>query len=240
MVCGPMLATRVKKSYEETAESGQFWRSTMIDIDTRLRAARGIAKTETEASVEVFDTLKERGHPEAPPPTVSDGWGGIREAMIEVYGQIPDYSGRGRPPILKQPQPGWQYLQVVKQRQHGRLVGTELRVIYGDEEEVLELLGQSTAYIERTHLTMRHFNGRLTRKTLAFSKDLAMYKAAAAWEDLVYNFARPVKTLRLEIFDNPHRRWLPRTPAMVADLTDHIWTVKELLTALPVPSNTNT
>jgi hypothetical protein len=120
------------------------------------------------------------------------------------------------------------------------VVGTELRVIYGDEADVLELLGQSTAYIERTHLTMRHFNGRLTRKTLAFSKDLAMYKAAAAWEDLVYNFARPVKTLRLEICDDPHRRWLPRTPAMVADLTDHIWTVKELLTVLPVPSNTNT
>jgi len=212
----------------------------MIDIDTRLRVARSIAKTETEASVEVFETLKKRGHPEAPPPTVSDGWGGIREAMVEVYGQVPDYCGRGRPPTRKQPQSGWQYLQVVKKRQNGRVVGTELRVIYGDEEKVLEVLGQSTAYIERTHLTMRHFNGRLTRKTLAFSKDLAMYKASAAWEDLVYNFARPLKTLRLEIFNDPHRRWLPRTPAMAAGLTDHIWTVKELLTAVPVPSNTNT
>ena len=199
-----------------------------------------IAKTETEASVEVFETLKKRGHPATPPPTVSDGWGGIREAMVEVYGQVPDYCGRGRPPTQKQAQPGWQYLQVVKKRQNGRVVGTVLRVIYGDEEEVLALLGQSTAYIERTHLTMRHFNGRLTRKTLAFSKDLAMYKASAAWEDLVYNFARPLKTLRLELFDDPHRRWLPRTPAMAAGLTDHIWTVKELLTALPVPSTTNT
>jgi len=230
----------VKKNYEETAEQGQFWRSTMIDMDTRLRVARGIAKTETEASVAVFETLKERGHPQAPPPTVSDGWGGIREAMVEVYGQVPEYCGRGRPPTQKQPQPGWQYLQVVKKRENGRVVGTELRVIYGDEEEVLALLGQSTAYIERTHLTMRHFNGRLTRKTLAFSKDLDMYKASAAWQDLVYNFARPVKTLRVEIFDDPYRRWLPRTPAMAAALTDHIWTIKELLTALPVPSNTNT
>jgi hypothetical protein len=206
----------------------------MIDMDTRLRVARGIAKTETEASVEVFETLKERGHPEAPPPTVSDGWGGIREALVEVYGQVPDYAGRGRPPTCKQPQAGWQYLQVVKKHQNGRVVGTELRVIYGDEDKVLALLGQSTAYIERTHLTMRHFNGRLTRKTLAFSKDLDMYKASAAWEDLVYNFARPVKTLRVEIFDDPHRRWLPRTPAMAAALTDHIWTVKELLTTIPL------
>ena len=58
----------------------------MIDSDTRLRAARGIAKTETEASREVFATLKRRGHPEAPPPTLSDGWGGIDEAMVAVYG----------------------------------------------------------------------------------------------------------------------------------------------------------
>lgn len=238
-VYGPTSATRVKKSYPETEESGQFWRSTMIDIDTRLRVARGIAKTETQASIEVFENLKNRGHPAAPPPTVSDGWGDIREAMVEVYGQVPDYSGRGRPPSKKQPQPGWQYLQVVKIRQNGRLYGIELRVIYGDEEEVLELLGQSTAYIERSHLTMRHFNGRLVRKTLGFSKAVVMHKAAAAWEDLIYNLARPLKTLRLEIFDDPSRRWHLRTPAMAAGLTDHIWTIKELLTTLPLPSTNN-
>ena len=160
--------------------------------------------------------------------------------MVEVYGQVPDYSGRGRPPSKKRPQPGWQYLQVVKIRQNGRLTGTELRVIYGDQEDVLELLGKSTAYIKRSHLTMRHFNGRLVRKTLGFSKEVAMYKAAAAWEDLAYNLARPLKTLRLEIFDDPSRRWRPRTPAMVAGLTDHIWTAKELLTTSPVPPTNNT
>lgn len=197
----------------------------MIDVDTRLRVARGIAKTETEASREVFETLKRRGHPDAPPPTVSDGWGGIDDAMVEVYGVVPEYPGVGRPPTRKQPQPGWQYLQVVKQRENGRVVGTELRVVFGDEEEVLALLGKSTAYIERTHLTMRLFNGRLTRKTLAFSKLLEMYRASATWEDLVYNLARPLKTLRLEVND-PKHRWQPRTPAMAAGLSDRIWTVK--------------
>lgn len=209
----------------------------MIDMDTRLRVARGIAKTETEASQEVFETLKRRGHPDAPPPTVSDGWGGIDDAMVEVYGVVPEYQGVGRPPTRKQPQPGWQYLQVVKQRENGRVVGTELRVVFGDEEEVLELLGKSTAYIERTHLTMRLFNGRLTRKTLAFSKLLEMYRASATWEDLVYNLARPLKTLRLEV-NTPNRRWQPRSPAMVAKLTDRIWTVKELLTTVVPPVNT--
>jgi hypothetical protein len=235
-----MSATKAKKRYPETEQSGQFWRSTMIDMDTRLRVARGIAKTETKASIIVFETLKRRGHPEAPPPTISDGWGGIDEAMIEVYGQVPDYCGRGRPPTKKRPLPGWQYLQMIKQRDNGRVVGTKLRVIYGDQAEVLALLGQSTAYIERTHLTMRHFNSRLGRKTLAYSKELEMYHASATWEDSCYNLARPLKTLRLELVDDPKRRWLPRTPAMVAGLTDHVWTVKELLLSIFPPSASNT
>jgi hypothetical protein len=209
----------------------------MIDMDNRLRVARGIAKTETEASQEVFETLKRRGHPDAPPPMVSDGWGGIDDAMVEVYGVVPEYQGTGRPPTRKQPQSGWQYLQVVKQRENGRVVGTGLRVIFGDEEEVLALLGKSTAYIERTHLTMRLFNGRLVRKTLAFSKLVEMYRASAIWEDLVYNLARPLKTLRLEVNDS-RRRWQPRSPAMAAGLSDRIWTVKELLTTVVSPVNT--
>ena len=211
----------------------------MIDSDTRLRVARGIAKTETEASQIVFATLKQRGHPDKPPPTISDGWGGIREAMLEVYGQVPPDSGRGRPPSLKRPGQDWQYLQMVKQRENGRVIGTELRVIYGDEAEVLALLGQSTSYIERSNLTSRHFNSRLTRKTLAFSKTIAMHQAAAVLEDAYYNLVRPHKTLRQEVIA-PDRRWLPRTPAMVSALTDHIWTVKELFSKIPVPFVNNT
>jgi hypothetical protein len=46
-------------------------------------------------------------------------------------------------------------------------------------------------------------------------------QALAIWEDLVYNLARPLKTRRLEV-DTPGRRWLPRSPAMAAGLTDHI------------------
>ncbi len=132
-------------------------------------------------------------------------------------------------------------MQVVKQRNKGRVVDIHLRVVYGDPTEVLALLEQSTAYIERTHLTMRHFNSRLVRKTLAFSKLLEMHQAAAAWEDAIYNLTRPpLKTLRREGHNDPRRRWKPRTPAMAAGLADHIWTVKELLTTIVPPSITNT
>ena len=241
MHCGPTWAIRGQKNYPETDESGQFWRSTMLDIDSRLRVACGIAKNETLASIEVFQCLKRRGHPEGPPPTISDGWGGIDEAMVEVYGIVPEYCGRGRPPTRKKAGSDWQYLQMVKQRdEHGRMKGIKLRVVFGKPSEVLALLGKSTAYIERSNLTSRLFNGRQARKTLAFSKDLHCYKASAIWEDCYYNLIRPHKSLRTPDHTSPSRKWEPRTPALAASLTDHIWTVKELLISLPIPSVNNT
>jgi len=89
-------------------------------------------------------------------------------------------------------------------------------------------------------LTSRLFNGRQVRKTLAFSKELEMYVAAAAWEDCYYNLVRPHKSLRVLVADAAPQKWLPRTPAMAANLTNHVWTVKELWTALPIPCPNNT
>jgi hypothetical protein len=74
------------------------------------------SKERAEAAIEAFEQLKSRGHPLCPPPLVSDGWGGYEEAMVEVWGQVPEYKGRGRPPTRKWPQAGWQYLKMVKQR----------------------------------------------------------------------------------------------------------------------------
>jgi len=124
--------------------------------------------------------------------------------------------------------------------EHGRFQGTKLRVVFGTKAEVIALLGKSTAYIERSNLTSRLFNSRQVRKTLAFSKDIQAYRAATTWEDSYYNLTRPHKSLRLAVKDGSSRKWLPQTPAMAAKLTDHIWTVKELLTTLPLPNVSNT
>ncbi len=187
----------------------------MIDMDTRLRVARAIEKDETQASVNVFQILKRRGHPDGPPPTLSDGWGGIDQAMIEVYGMGPEYSGRGRPPTRKKPKANWLDLQLVKQRnEQGRFAETTLKAIFGNLEEVRQVLGETTSYIERSNLTSRLFNGRQVRKTLAFSKNVEYHRAAATWEDLYYNFVKPHKSLRLPVSDIPGRKWKLRTPAM--------------------------
>jgi hypothetical protein len=163
--------------------------------------------------------------------------------MVEVWGKVAEYGGRGRPPTKKRPQAGWQYLQMVKQRENGRVIGVKAKTIYGeDEREVLKLLGESTSYVERTNLTSRHMNGRLVRKTLGYSKELKMLRASSIWEDMVYNLGRALKTLRVESSpesDGKRRRWIGRSPAMAAGLTEHIWEIEELLTVLPLPS-TNT
>ena len=180
--------------------------------------------------------LQRRGNPEQPPALLSDGWGGIDEALIEVFGKVPLSHGRGHPIVTKRALPGWQYLQMVKERDiHGRLHGIHLRTVFGQLEELLPLLGKSTAYVERNQLTKRTFNSRLVRKTLAFSKALDMHRAAAIWEDGFYNWMRYHKGLRQSTKEEPGKHWCQRTPGMAAGLTNHIWTVKELLWCLPLP-----
>jgi transposase-like protein/IS1 family transposase len=75
----------------------------------------------------------------------------------------------------------------------------------------------STSHVERGNLSVRMHLRRFTRLTNAFSKTLANLKDAAALYVAFYNFCRVHQTL-------------PSTPAMAARLTDHVWSVAELLT----------
>jgi IS1 family transposase len=75
-----------------------------------------------------------------------------------------------------------------------------------------------TSHIERQNLTMRMQMRRFTRLTNAFSKKLTNLKAACALHFAHYNFCRVHSSLRV-------------TPAMAAGLSDHVWELRELLTA---------
>jgi hypothetical protein len=208
-------------------------------METRLRAGRAIGKTEEAVAHELMAQLKARGHPDAPPAIATDGKGDYRTALVETWGEVPPYQGRGRPPTQKQPQPEWQYVQVIKERSGSRVTAVHIQVVYGDPEEVLDFLGGHTAYVERTNLTSRQMNGRLVRKTLSYSKQLDALEAACAWEDWVYNLTRTVDTLSLPLRDG-QRRGQRQTPAMAAGLTDHIWTIEELLMTVLPPLALNT
>src|SRR5216683_5257017 len=126
-----------KRGADPAPETGEYWRVTAIDIDSRLRVGRVIAPTEDEGAFEMMNQLKERFCPDHPPAIASDGKGAYREAMVETWGTVPPYGGQGRPPQDKQPQADWQYVQVVKERQGHRVTGVSVRVIYGDPKTTL-------------------------------------------------------------------------------------------------------
>jgi hypothetical protein len=73
-----------------------------------------------------------------------------------------------------------------------------------------------TSIVERQNLTMRMSIRRLTRLTNGFSKKFENHWAALCLHFDYYNFCRVHKSLRV-------------TPAMQAELTDHVWTIAELL-----------
>jgi len=75
-----------------------------------------------------------------------------------------------------------------------------------------------TSHVERQNLTMRMQMRRFTRLTNAFSKKLENLKAACALHFAHYNFCRVHSSLRV-------------TPAMEAGISDHVWTLGELLGA---------
>jgi hypothetical protein len=185
----------------------------------------------------MMSQIRDRSNRKDPPAIASDGNDSYPEAMLKTWGKLSDYCGRGRPPIRKQPQKNWKCIQVTKHRSGGRLIGITYRVVYGDPKEVRALMGLNTAYVERTNLTSRQMNGRMVRKTLSFSKDDEMLEASCAWEDCVYNLTRPVKSLRIEINEG-WRRWKPRSAAMAAGLTDHMWTIEELMMTVVIPDST--
>ena len=74
----------------------------------------------------------------------------------------------------------------------------------------------STSYVERQNLTMRMQMRRFTRLTNAFSKKVDNLKHAVSLHFLYYNFARVHQTLRV-------------TPAMEAGITDHVWSLEEIV-----------
>lgn len=81
----------------------------------------------------------------------------------------------------------------------------------------------STSYVERQNLTLRMGNRRFTRLTNAFSKKVENHAHAVALHFMVYNFCRAHGTL------TKATKGVLTTPAMAAGVTDHVWTVEEIL-----------
>ncbi|KXB07781.1 hypothetical protein AKJ55_01985, partial [candidate division MSBL1 archaeon SCGC-AAA382M17] len=114
------------------------------------------------------------------PLFVSDELVHYKEAILELFHneiQFEKTGKRGRPKNpIKQIDPKIDYATVHKEREKGKVVKVEKKVIYGDETRINEKLEKSpsnninTSYIERSNGTFRQNDSHLQRKTLKFAK----------------------------------------------------------------------
>jgi len=76
-------------------------------MDTRLRVARAIEKTEEKCALNLIKQVKDYAPEEGSPAIATDGKGAYREAILQTWGKVPDYSGKGRRPTTLQPGEDW-------------------------------------------------------------------------------------------------------------------------------------
>lgn len=86
----------------------------------------------------------------------------------------------------------------------------------------------NTAYIERLNLTIHNSLARFVRRGMNCGKDLQIHSHAIDFFQAWYNFVNH-KSLRTKI-NQGRKRWMPRTPIIAVGLTDHVWSLRELLT----------
>jgi hypothetical protein len=139
---------------------------------------------------------------------------------------------RGRPPY-RLPEGIW-LAQVIKSYSGRRLRDVVRRVLWGSAEQVLGQLARTgtgqqinTSYIERLNATFRACLAGLTRRGRRLLKDEAGLQKGMYLVGCVYNFCNPHRSLRLQ--QKQGKKWLQCTPAMAAGWTDHVWTLRELL-----------
>jgi IS1 family transposase len=181
---------------------GDAWVWVAIDADTKLIPAWHLGKRDAnDAYVFIFDLKKRLANRVQ---LTSDGHSAYLQAVDMAFEGEIDYSM-----LIKQ-----YGIQTGPEVRYSppTCIGTRKRRISGQPDSSLV----STSFIERQNLTLRMSNRRFTRLTNAFSKKLENHKLALALHFMNYNFCRIHQTLRC-------------TPAMEAGITDHVWSLEEIV-----------
>lgn len=146
---------------------------------------------------------------------------------------LPRRGQAGRSRLL--PWPDIAIVQVVKQRSAADF-RIDRRIVQGSKALVERLLTQSlggtvinTAFIERLNGTFRQRLSILARRTRHLARQTETLVAGMYIVGCAYNFCETHKSLRVRLLVGSRGfRWVQRTPAIAAGLTDHIWSMDEL------------
>ena len=165
-----------------------------------------------------------------------DGLPGYIKAFQRAFRSAVDQAKKkGRPQLYAWPEVA--IVQVIKRRLPAGLE-IERRIVQGCERQIAHLIQVTqqapgvinTAYIERLNATFRSHLSWLTRRTRTLAQQPETLIAGLYIVGCYYNLCAVHHSLRIRLAVGRHgHRWVQRTPAMAAEITDHIWTAEELL-----------
>jgi hypothetical protein len=179
------------------------------------------------------------------PLFLTDGFKEYRTAILAHFGhwRQPDRrQDKGpRPKPRWMPLPALLYAQVVKSYRRRRIVGVTHRLVFGTQlaiEQVLAACGWTinTTFVERLNLDIRQRVAAIGRRVTTLCQGEEGLRDQLVLFQVYHNFVLPHASLRqpLLIPEPTHgsgsaKRWRPCTPAMAAGLTDHVWSLTEVL-----------
>jgi len=162
-----------------------------------------------------------------------DGLASYPTALLQVFREKEPRQQTGRCRLRLWPQ--LLIGQVIKQYQGHRVVGVRRYILRGTKEAVAALIKSTqgrgelnTAFIERLNATFRSSLYSLARRTRSLARHSGSLRCGMFLVGCVYNFCAEHESLRLPGLIGGHK-WLGRTPAMATGLTDHCWSLSELL-----------
>jgi transposase-like protein len=216
-------------------QDGILWMAMAIQVQTRLWLG-GVLSTSRDMQLIVALMQKVRHSALCRSLLFCvDGCPAYVRAIRHVFREPIRNGQRGRPRL--RPWDGIYIAQVVKQYARRHVVAVARRIVQGTRAQIDALLHKTqggglinTAYIERLNATFRSRITALIRRGRALARQTTTLYDAMYLVGTVYNLCTYHKSLRVPChLPNNRRRWLRRTPAIAAGITDHLWTVKELL-----------
>jgi IS1 family transposase/transposase-like protein len=226
----------------------QVWEAEVIDPSSRLVVERAQgARDEALIRHLLEDACSRLCYPQGV-VLFSDGEPSYKTLFPQVFGT--PYRPARRGERGRFPNPRYRlsrrqaHVQVVKQRQEKRVVNVEVRYAHGSKVRVhreLQRLGYTkpnTSAVERRNGTARTMDACSVRKSLAFARTPETRNARGSWGMTVYNWCRENRALKRPLSVPRGRlKYERRSPATAAGLTDHIWTISELLRCPTYPDS---
>jgi len=238
---GPMSE---EEAIQRLSRSPQ-WVWTAIDPQSKLLLVITVGPRTRAMAQRVVHQVREVLAPGCIPLFVTDGFKEYMSALLSPFGSwVQPERRQATGPVPKprwMPLPALLYTQVIKTTRRRRLVRVSHRVVFGTFEAVQQVLAAcgwqiNTAFVERLNLPIRQHVAAIGRRVSPLCKGAAGLDQQLPLYHSYYNFCLPHGSLRQPLPQpvatngtGSAKPWRPCTPAMAARVTDHVWSLKEIL-----------